>query len=60
MNKKTEWDELFSAVDGKDVCVRDDVRIENEEMECYKQFYLKSYCYNIAKYCKGLVVAKES
>ena len=52
MNKKTEWDELFTAVDGKDVCIRDDVLLENEEMEGYKQFYLKSYYYNIAKHCK--------
>lgn len=58
MNKKEEWDELFSAVDSKDVCIRDDVHIENEELEGYKQFYLKSYYYNIAKHCRRLYVSK--
>ncbi|GAB6160513.1 hypothetical protein [Howardella ureilytica] len=56
MNKPVEWEMLFKQTENKDVCIRDDVVINNSEMEPYKLFYLKTYYYNILKHSRNLYV----
>jgi hypothetical protein len=58
MNKTAEWDNLFKQIVDKDVCIKDDVVMNNIEMETYKQFYLGAYCFNIMKYCRNVYVFK--
>ncbi len=58
MNKRSEWNNLFKQVEDKNVCIKDDVLMENDEMKSYKDFYLKAYYYNLSKYCNNLYVAK--
>ncbi len=56
MNKPVEWEMLFKQTENKDVCIKDDVVINNSEMEPYKLFYLKTYYYNILKHSRNLYV----
>lgn len=52
-NKKKEWDDIFNSVSKKDVVLIDDVIIENDEVLPYKDFYLKTYFYNLEQHCKN-------
>lgn len=36
MNKRSEWNNLFKQVVDKNVCIKDDVLMENDEMKSYK------------------------
>ncbi len=56
MNKPMEWEVLFERIENKDVCIRDDVVMNNYEMEPYKLFYLKTYYFNILKYSRNVYV----
>lgn len=56
MNKPTEWEILFKQTENKDVCIKDDVLINNSEMEPYKLFYLKAYYFNILKYSRNAYI----
>ncbi|WP_027438918.1 hypothetical protein [Lachnospira multipara] len=56
MNKPVEWEMLFKQTENNDVCIKDDVVINNSEMEPYKLFYLKTYYYNILKHSRNLYV----
>ena len=56
MNKPEEWELLFKQTDNKDVCIKDDVVINNSEMEPYKLFYLKTYYFNILKHSHSVYV----
>ena len=56
MNKPVEWELLFKQTDNKDVCIKDDVVINNSEMEPYKLFYLKTYYFNILKHSRNVYV----
>ena len=56
MNKPTEWETLFKQIENKDVCIKDDVVINNSEMESYKLFYLKTYYFNILKHSRNVYV----
>ncbi len=58
MNKKEEWDRLFGSITDKDVFIRDDLDLKNEEMAEYKNFYLKTYFYNLSKRCNSCCVGK--
>ena len=57
MNKRSEWNDLFKRVEDKDICIIDDVPMENDEMGSYKDFYLKAYYYNLSKYSNNLYVS---
>lgn len=54
LNKRTEWELLFNQIENKDVCIKDDVVLNNSEMESYKCFYLKAYYYNIKKHSRNV------
>ncbi len=56
MNKRKEWEDLYEQTKGCDVCIKDDVLIENTEMEPYKYFYLKAYYFCLLKHSKNLYV----
>ena len=56
MNKPVEWEMLFKQTENKDVCIKDDVVINNYEMEPYKLFYLRAYYFNILKHSRNLYV----
>ena len=56
MNKKNEWETLFEQVRNKDVCVKDDVPINNSEMDYYKTFYLRTYYYVLSQRCKSVYI----
>jgi hypothetical protein len=58
MNKKEEWERLFGNIAKKQVYIRDDVNLKNEEMAEYKAFYLQTYFYNLSKHCNGCNVGK--
>ena len=47
MNKSTEWELLFRKTENMEVCIKDDVVLNNSEMESYKRFYRKAYYYNV-------------
>lgn len=53
MNKLSEWESLFAEIDNRDVCIKDDVLMDNPEMEPYKRFYLGTYYYNISKHSRA-------
>ena len=59
MNHEEEWKDLFTRVAGKDVCIIDNVRIENQEVEPYKRFYLMAYYYTLMNHCQNLDVSSE-
>ncbi|MCR5662743.1 MAG: hypothetical protein K6G50_11555 [bacterium] len=59
MNKLWEWEELFQQIKGRDVCINDDLPVENPEMELYKKFYLLTYYYNLKKYCNCVYVSSD-
>ncbi len=59
MNKKTEWDSLFAKVKDKNILINDDVCITNHEVDCYKEFYLGVYYYNLSKHCKECRVTRN-
>ena len=56
MNKLTEWESLFKQTENKDECIKDDMVMNNSEMEPYKLFYLKTYYFNILKYSQRVYV----
>ena len=56
MNKESEWLTLYQRIQDSVVIINDDVFIENEELVPYKDFYLKTYFYNISKKCKTCFV----
>jgi len=56
MNKPVEWEMLFKQTESKDVCIKDDVVINNSEMEPYKLFFLKTYYFNILKHSRNVYV----
>ncbi len=56
MNKRSEWDTLFKQTENKDVCIKDDVLMDNSEMEQYKKFYLGTYYYNLSKHSRRVYV----
>lgn len=56
MNKPMEWEMLFERIENKDVCIRDDVVMNNYEMEPYKLFYLRAYYFNILKHSRNVYV----
>lgn len=58
MDHEREWEELFSRISNSNVCIIDDVFIENEEMEFYKEFYLKTYCCAISSRSNSCIVRK--
>ncbi len=57
MNKREEWDELFKQVEDKDVCIKDDILMENDEMKLYKDFYMMAYYFNLSKYSNNIYIA---
>ena len=54
MNKITEWETLFKQIKYRDVCIKDDVVINNPEIERYKLFYLGAYYYNLSKHSRKI------
>lgn len=56
MNHPHEWNELFNSVIEKVVCIQDDVTIKNEELLIYKDFYLKTYVFNLSCNCKACYI----
>ncbi len=56
MNKESEWLTLYQRIQESIVVIKDDVLIENAELIPYKDFYLKTYFYNISKNCKNCFV----
>lgn len=56
MNKLSEWESLFAEIENREVCIKDDVLIDNSEMEMYKFFYLGTYYYNISKHSRHVYV----
>jgi len=56
MNKLAEWEMLFKQIENKVVCIKDDVVINNSEVEPYKLFYLKTYYFNILKHSQSVYV----
>ncbi len=58
MNKRTEWDCLFKQIEGKAVCIKDDISIDNAEMEKFKRFFLGMYCLNLQKHSTCVCVSK--
>lgn len=57
MNKEEEWVKLFNSIAGKQVLIKDDLALQNEEMKEYKDFYMKTYYYNLSKHCLGCYVS---
>ena len=60
MEKKEEWDDLFAEVRDRDVCICDDVVLNNSEIIPYKDFYLKTYFYNISKHSRNTFIKRSS
>jgi hypothetical protein len=60
MNKKTEWNTLFSTIKGKKVLINDDVPISNSEVKPIKEFYLGVYFYNLSKHCEECKVLNHN
>ncbi len=60
MNKKKEWEALFSKVKDKKIFIIDDVPITNGEVRPIKDFYLGVYYYNLSKHCKVCQVIKDN
>lgn len=58
INTYKEWEKLISNISNKNVCIDDDVPIENDEVKQYKLFYLKTYYYNLSKYCRACFVSE--
>ena len=56
MNKLVEWEMLFKQTENKDVCIKDDVVMNNSKMEPYKLFYLKTYYFSILKHSRNVYV----
>ena len=56
MNKREEWDSLFSRLLDANVCIQDDVKVLNPEMDYYKDFYLRTYYHVLSKHCKSVCV----
>lgn len=56
MNKLSEWDGMFKRIANRDVCIKDDVVINNSEMEPYKRFYLRAYYFNILKHSRNAYI----
>ena len=58
MNKEMEWHKLFKKVENANIIIKDDISIENVEIVPYKDFYLKTYFYNLSKRGKNCFVMK--
>ena len=58
LNTKKEWERLINNITNKIVCIVDDVPIDNDEVKPYKEFYLKTYYFNLSKYCRTCYVDK--
>lgn len=58
LNTKKEWEKFIGNISNKNVCIVDDVPIVNEEVKPYKEFYLKTYYFNLSRYCKTCYVDK--
>ena len=56
MDKQKDWDNLFKYIKDRDVCIIDDVVLTNVELKPYKTFYLKTYCFNLSKYCRQVFI----
>jgi len=56
LNTSKEWDKFIRHILNKNVCIVDDVPIDNEEVKPYKEFYLKTYYFYLSKYCKSCFV----
>lgn len=59
-NKEKEWDDIFEKIKDKDVLIIDDIKLINQEMKPYKDFYLRTYCYNIERHCRKCFVMKNN
>ena len=61
MDKFDEWDALFNRINNSIVYIIDDVSLDNKEVMSYKDFYLKTYFYNVSQCCKECyVVLKDN
>lgn len=58
LNTKKEWERLLNSISNKNICIVDDVPIDNEEIKPYKEFYLKTYYFNLSKCCRACYVDK--
>ena len=56
MNKEQEWETFFERVKNRNICVKDDVPMKNPEMDYYKTFYLRAYCYVLSRSCRNIYV----
>ncbi len=56
MDKLEEWDALFGRINESIVYMVDDVPLCNNEVLGYKDFYLKTYYYNVSRHCKECYV----
>ncbi len=54
--EKSEWDSIHKSVENKVAVIKDDVRLRNDELEQYKDFYLKAYYYDLCKYARECYV----
>ena len=59
MDKFEEWNELFIKIKDSVVYIIDDVFLSNKEVLSYKDFYLKTYYYNVSKCCKECYVVLQ-
>jgi hypothetical protein len=57
MDKRKEWESLYLRIKDKDVCIKDDVPLDNPEMEPYKHFYLGAYYFTLSKHSRNVFVA---
>ena len=45
ISSKQQWNDLISRIGCyKSITIIDDLKLKNEELNYYKEFYLKSYC----------------
>lgn len=58
MNREIEWENLFARIEEENICIRDDIEVENEKIKSYKQMFLSVYYLNLQKHCKNICVAK--
>lgn len=60
MDEVEEWEKLYEDIDHSIVYIIDDVPINNNEVRVYKEFYLKTYYFNIAAHCKKCFVVVKA
>ena len=56
MDKIEEWERLYEDIKCSVVYIIDDVSINNSEVQTYKDFYMRTYYYNISSHCKKCFV----